>query len=90
MSECKNNNFGHRYSRAMNQEYPRKCINCNQPESVNNMARETEEVLNQYIYFNGRDFVCGVRLYKSDEEWKKSHPGLTYIKKIEHEIKVSR
>lgn len=88
-----NCNNGHTFSRAMNQPQPRRCVYCGTQEAAT-LKPEKEvdtEIWYQYFYFNGRDLVCGVRLYKTDEAWRASHYGMVdYVKRIAHEIEVRK
>lgn len=46
-----------------------------------------KEIWYQFIYQRGHEVVCGVRLFKSEEDFRSCHPDtVNILKMIPHEI----
>lgn len=89
MRNCRVSTLGCTFSRAVNQEYPRKCVYCGEVQEEDpKKALSINEEWNQYFYFRGKQLVCGVRLYECDSDWQEDHPGFTFVKKINHIVEV--
>jgi hypothetical protein len=75
----------HSYSKAMNQEYPRKCIKCGEPEKINTMKNleQRKEKLSFIIESQEKELAKQrAELLKLEEQLKKSEIDLV-IKSIE-------